>query len=113
MSQGNYGDLMRQVTRMRKDMDKVQEGLKNRFVEAAAGGDLVKVTLNGHQEVVKLDVNPKVFGEVAEKVDVALLEDLLVAALSQGLEKSKALMKSELEKVAGGMGVSGLFPGLF
>jgi DNA-binding protein YbaB len=97
---------------MRKDMDKVQEGLKSRFVEAASGGDLVKVTLNGHQEVVKLNVNPKVFGEVAEKVDVGLLEDLLVAALSQGLEKSKALMKSELGKVAGG-GAGGLFPGLF
>ena len=67
--------------------------------------------MNGQQELVKVSIDPKVFGDAAAKVDVELLEDLVVAAVSQGIEKSKALMKEEMEKVTGGLG--GLMPGLF
>jgi DNA-binding YbaB/EbfC family protein len=95
---------------MRKDMEKIQEELKERYVQAAAGGDLVEVMVNGQQEVVKVTIDPKFFGEAGGKVDVELLEDLIVAAVSQGIEKSKTLMKEELEKVTGGLG--GMLPGL-
>ena len=112
MNPNNMGDLLRQVTRMRKDMDRVQEGLKTRFVEAKAGGDLVEVTLNGQQDLIKVSISPKIFESGGEgKVDVELLEDLIVAAVSQGIEKSKALMKEEMERVTGGLG--GLLPGMF
>jgi len=111
MNPGNKGDLLRQAGRLRKDMERVQEELKNRYVQGSAGGDLVGATVNGQQEVVKLSISPKFFGELAAKVDIALLEDLILAAVSQGLEKSKTLMKNELEQVSGGLG--GLLPGLF
>lgn len=110
MAAGNMGDLLRHAGRMRKDLEKIQEELKNRYVEATAGGDLVSVTLNGQQEVVKISFDPKVFGDARDKVDVDLLEDLVVAAVNQGIEKSKALMKGEMEGVTGGL--SGLLPGL-
>ena len=111
MNPSNLGDLLKHATRMRKEIDKVQEDLKNRFVEAHAGGDLVHVTLNGQQELVKVSIDPKVFGDGGSKVDLEMLEDLLLAAVSQGIEKSKALMKEELAKVTGGLG--GMLPGLF
>jgi DNA-binding YbaB/EbfC family protein len=114
MSQGNLSDMLRNVTRLRKDLDKVQEGLKAQYVEAHAGGDLVDVTLNGRQELVKLHLNPKLFeGAKDGKLDLGLVEDLILAAVSQGMEKSKALMRQEMEKVSGGMGIGGMFPGLF
>ncbi len=114
MSQGNLGDLLRNVTRMRKDMDKVQEGLKSRYVEARSGGDLVEVTLNGRQELVKLSLNPKLFNSGLDgKPDGALIEDLIVAAVAQGMEKSRALMRQEMEKVTGDLGMGGMIPGLF
>ncbi len=113
MSQGNLGDLLRNVTRMRKDLDKVQEGLKGRYVEARSGGDLVQVTLNGKQELVKISLDPKLFAASADgKPDVALVEDLIVAAVSQGMEKSRALMRTEMEKVTGDLGLGGMLPGL-
>jgi len=97
---------------MRKDMDKVQDELKNRYVEGRAGGDLVHVTVNGQQELVKVTISPKILGSGdGAKMDLELLEDLIVAAVSQGIEKSKALMKEELGKVSGGLG--GMIPGLF
>jgi DNA-binding YbaB/EbfC family protein len=111
MSTGNMGDILRQAGRMRRDMEKVQEELKERYVEASAGEGLVEVMLNGQQEVVKISIDPEFFKDVADKVEVDLLEDLLLAALSQGVEKSKALMKTEMEQVSGGLG--GLMPGLF
>ncbi len=113
MSQGNLGDLLKNVSRMRKDLDKVQESLKGRYVEAKSGGDLVQVTLNWRQDLVKISLDPKLFkaGEDG-KLDVALIEDLIVAALSQGMEKSRTLMRQEMEKVTGDLGVAGMLPGL-
>lgn len=114
MSQGNLGDLLRNVTKMRKDIDKVQESLKGRFVEARAGGDRVQVTLNGRQELMKIQIDPGLLAPGSDgKPDVALLEDLIVAALSQGMEKSKTLMRTEMEKVTGDLGLGGMFPGMF
>jgi DNA-binding YbaB/EbfC family protein len=109
MNPSNLGDLVKHASRMRKDMDRVQEDLKNRYVETRAGGDLVEVTANCQQQIVKITINPKFFG--GAKVDIEMLEDLIVAAVSQAVEKSKNVMKEEIEKVTGGL--SGLIPGLF
>jgi len=113
MSQGNLGDLLRNVTKMRKDLDKVQEGLKSRYVEAKAGGDRVQVTFNGRQELMKIQIDPGLLAPGPDgKTDVALLEDLIVAAISQGMEKSRSLMRTEMEKVTGDLGLAGMLPGL-
>lgn len=113
MNSNNMGDLLRQVTRMRKDMDKVQDELKDRYVEARAGGDLVEVTFNGRQDLVKISLDESLFASGSDgKVDVALIEDLIVAAMAQGTEKSRALMKEETDKVSEGLGLGDMLPGL-
>lgn len=118
MSTGNLGDMLRQVTRVRKDIDRVQEDLKNRYVQAGAGGggsgdDLVEVTLSGKQQLVKIALNERLFAPGSDgKVDIALIEDLIVAALAKGMEKSRALMKDEIEKATGDAGIGNMLSGL-
>jgi DNA-binding YbaB/EbfC family protein len=112
MSQMNPGDLVKQLNRMRRDMDKVKTELKERYVEASVADDLVEVTVNGQQEVVRVSIDPKAVAAGADgQIDLEMLEDLIIAAVNQGIEKSKDLMNEEMNKATGGM-VSG-FPGLF
>lgn len=112
MSQKNPGDVVKQLTKMRKDMDRIYSDLKNRYLEASVGDDLVEVTFNGQQELVKLSIDPRALAKDEDgEVDIEMLEDLIVAAVNKGVEKSKALMNEEMNDVTGGM--AGGFPGLF
>ena len=98
------GDLLKQVSRMRKDMDRVSEELKERYLEASAGGGLVEVMFNGQQELIKISIDPKaVEPDPDGNVDLEMLEDLIIAAINQGIEKSKALMNEEMDNASGGM----------
>ncbi len=109
---GNMNDLLKQAGRMRKDMEKVSEELRDRYVEADAGGNLVKVIFNGQQELVKISLDAKLVEPDGDgNVDLEVVEDLIVAAVSKGLVESKALMKTEMDKATGGL--SGSLPGLF
>ena len=83
--------------------------LKDRVVEGSAADGMVTVIVNGQQEILKLSINPQVVSQDPD--DVELLEDMILAAISQGIEKSKELKSSEINKVTGGMGesLSGLF----
>ena len=104
----NVGDLLKNIGKVRKDMEKVQADLKNRVVEADAGGGMVKVLMNGQQELLKVTIDPKAVS--ADRGGIEILEDLVVAAVSQALEKSKTLKSEELNKAPGGMGLD--FSGL-
>ena len=112
MNQQGMGDLFKQVTRMRKDIEVKKDELKERYVEASAGNDAVEVVFNGQQELVKLSIDPSLVRPDAEgKVDIEMLEDLVVAAVSMGLEKSKELESEEMNSATGGLTEN--FPGLF
>ena len=110
----NVGDLLKNIGKVRKDLEKIQADLKNRVVEASAGGDLVKVLVNGQQEILKLTIDPRALpapppGEgsgSSSRAALEMLEDLIVAAVSQGLEKSKSLKNEEIEKATGGLGLN-------
>ena len=108
----NVGDLLKNIGKVRKDLEKIQSDLRSRVVEASAGGDLVKVLVNGQQELLKLTIDPRALpasapGEGAgSRAGLEMLEDLIVAAVSQGLEKSKALKSEEIEKATGGLGLN-------
>jgi len=102
---GGMGDLVRQAQKMQGKMSEIQSSLKERIVEGASGGGMVKVLVNGQQEIMAVKLNP----EVVDPDDVAMLEDLILAAARQGLEKAKELANSEMAKVTGGMNMPGLF----
>ena len=94
----DLGDLMKQAQKMTKQMGKIQTELKERVVEGSAGGEAVKVFMNGAQEVVDIKVSP----EAVDPEDIEMLQDLLLAATNQAIKKSKDLAQAELSKVTGG-----------
>jgi nucleoid-associated protein EbfC len=102
---GNFSELMKQAQRMQRDMGKIQEELKERYVEGAAGDGAVKVICSGANELVKIEIKP----DAVDADDMSLLEDLIVAAVNNGLKKADELRQAEMGKVTGGMN----FPGMF
>ena len=101
-----WESLFQQAQKMRQEMQKIQEGLKNKFVEGSAGGGKVIVTANGHQEVVKIRIDPEVVDPDPEEVE--FLEDMIVGAVNQALEKSRALAGKEGMQIAGGLDLPSL-----
>jgi len=102
--QPDLGDIMRQAQKMKKDMMRIQEELAERVVTGTAGGGMVTALVNGQQELVKLEFK----AEVVDPDDVEMLQDLVCAAVNDGMKKAKALAEKEIQKATGGM----LPPGL-
>lgn len=101
---------LQQVKALQEKMAKMQAELALRTVEASAGGGMVVVTVNGRQEVLNIRVDP----QVVDPEDVEMLQDLIVAAVNDGLRKAQEMASSEMGKLAGGLNIPGLnIPGLF
>ena len=100
---------LKQIQKMQKElserMERVQDELKTKTVEASAGGGIVTATANGNQELVAVKIKP----EAIDEDDVEMLEDLVVAAVNLALEKAKELNQEEMQKVTGGLKLPGLF----
>lgn len=105
----NVQKMMRQMQKMQTDLAKVQEELEEKTVEGTAGGGVVTVVVNGHQNVQEIKIAP----DVIDPEDVEMLEDLILAAINDGLGKSRELSANEIEKVTGKVNLPGLPPGLF
>jgi len=101
---GGMSELMRQASRLQRKVAKRKEELKEETVEASAGNDQVKVVVNGGQELVQLEIDP----ELLKNEDLAMVQDLVVAAVNAGIAKSHEMVEAELEKVTGGIQVPGL-----
>ena len=99
------GDLMKKAQQMKANMDRLQEELASREVEAAAGGGMVTVRVTGAQEVVSIDIDPSVI-DPGEK---EMLQDLVQAAVNEALRKSKEMMQEEMGKITGGLPVPDIF----
>lgn len=104
----NMQKMMRQMQKMQADLARVQAELEEKTVEGTAGGGVVTVVVNGHQVVQEIRIDP----EAVDPEDVEMLQDLILAAVNDGLRKSRDLSASELEKVAGKLNIPGLPPGL-
>lgn len=102
---GNFSDLMKQAQRMQRDMGKVQEELKDRYVEASAGEGAIKVVCSGSGELVKIEIGP----DAVDVKDLSLLEDLVVAAVNAGMKKTEELRHAELTKVTDEINLPGMF----
>jgi DNA-binding YbaB/EbfC family protein len=98
------GELMRQASRLQRKVEKRKEELKEEKVEASAGNDQVKATVNGGGELVSIEIDPKLL----EGEDLSMVQDLIVAAANAALKKSEEMVEAEIEKVTGGMKIPGL-----
>ena len=101
----NMQKMMKQMQKMQRDMEKMQAEAAEKTVEASAGGGAVTVTVSGNQEVKAIQINP----DAVDLEDIEMLEDMVMAAVNEGLEKSKEMVAGELSKLTGGMNIPGLF----
>lgn len=102
-----FGNVMEVVKKLQQNVEDVQNQLKNERVEVSSG-DVIKITMNGQQEVVSLELNSKYL-----TVDNAtLLQDLLVATINNALGKSRELNQLAMNKLAGDLNLPKI-PGLF
>jgi len=106
MAKGSGGiqDLMKQAQRMQQDMMRIQQELATKTVEASSGGGMVTVVVNGKQELMSIVIEPT----VVDSDDVEMLQDLIMAAVNEGLAKSQDMVKEEMAKVTGGLSIPGL-----
>jgi DNA-binding YbaB/EbfC family protein len=105
MGMANMGKMMKQVQKMQKEMARMQEELKDKTVEATAGGGVIKVVANGKQEILSIEISP----EAVDPEDVEMLQDLVLAAVNEALQKSQEMVQSEMQKITGGLNIPGLF----
>jgi DNA-binding YbaB/EbfC family protein len=109
---GNLADLMRNAGKIRESVEKATEALGQLEVEGTAGGGVVVAKVNGRMELLSIRIDPKLLADG----DAELLEDLITAAVNQGLTKARESAAQSISSIAGGLpipGLSGLFgPGM-
>ena len=103
---GGMGGLMSQVQKLQDEMAKAQEALGQEELTVSAGGGAVTIVITGHREFKSITIKP----EVIDPDDVEMLQDLLLAAVNDAVEKAKALEEERMGALTGGMGLP---PGLF
>jgi len=101
---GDVAGLLKQAQQMRGRFGEIQESLGRMRVEGNAGGGMVRVTANGQQKILGCQIDPSLW----ETGDREMLEDLVVAATNQALEKARGAATEEFGKLAGGLDLSNL-----
>ena len=99
MAKMNMAGQFQMLQKMQKEMEKLQDALEDMTVEASAGGGMISAVVNGKQKLVSITIDK----EVVNAEEVEMLEDLILAAINQAIEKSKEMAQEETQKIAGGM----------
>ncbi len=100
----NPNNLMRQVQKMQQEMERIQNETAREVVTVTAGGGMVELAISGGLEVQSIKIAP----EVVNPDDVEMLQDLIVAAINDGIQKAQAMMASRMSALTGGLGIPGL-----
>jgi len=103
----NMGNLMKQAQQFQSKMAKLQEEMGQKTIEATSGGGMVTVVVNGAQEIVSIKIDP----EVIDPEDVEMLQDLVLAAVNDGMARAKKMVNDEMGKLTGGLNLPNI-PGL-
>jgi len=106
--QPNMNAMLKQVQKMQADMAKAQEELKTEVVEASSGGGMVTVKVSGDLEIREIRIDP----EAVDPDDVELLQDMVLAAVNEGVRAAQELAASKLNAATGGLGGPGGLGGL-
>lgn len=100
----NLGALQKQAQEMQRKMLEAQEALANETVTVSVGGGAVAVVMTGHQKVNQVKISPEA------TQDIEMLEDLVLSAVNEAVEKSQALASERMNSITGGLGnMGGLF----
>src|SRR5579859_867531 len=108
MGAGGQGNMMRQLQKMQEDMVKAQEALAEEIIEVEVGGGAIKISITGHQKVQSVTINPALLDTSAADWTNDL-QDLLVVAMNEAIEKSQERAAERMEAITGGL--DGMLPG--
>ncbi|WP_054031082.1 YbaB/EbfC family nucleoid-associated protein [Desulfatitalea tepidiphila] len=97
------GNMMKQAQKLQSKMLKMQEELAEKTVESTAGGGMVKAVANGRQQIVSISLEK----EVVDPEDIEMLQDLILAAVNDALNKAQEMVASEMGKLTGGFNLPG------
>ncbi len=101
---GSMSKMIKQAKQVQEQIIKMQEELKEREIETSAGGGAITVRVNGKQELLAIKISP----EVVDPDDIEMLEDLVVAAVNEGIRQSQEMVSTEMAKITGGFNIPGL-----
>ncbi len=104
MSKG-MGQLMKQAQQMQQKMSTLQKELESRELETSSGGGMIKLKINGKQEILAVTINK----ECVDPNDVEMLEELVKTAVNQAVKESQDMVSKAMSKVTGGLSIPGLF----
>jgi hypothetical protein len=95
---------MKQAKKMQERMARLQQELETKTVDASSGGGMVSVVVNGKFEIITL----KIEKDVVNAEDVEMLQDLVMAAVNEGVRKAQEMTSAEMSKITGGLNIPGL-----
>ena len=102
---GNMNQLLKQAKKMQEKMEQMQKELEEQVVEGSSGGGMVKCQVNGKMEVLAIEIAP----EVVDPDDIETLQDLILAAIRNGMDKANKMMNEQMTQITGGLNIPGLF----
>ena len=97
--------MLKQAQKMQEEMEKIQQETEEEQIEAASGGGAVKVVVNGKKELVSIKLDP----DAVDPDDVETLEDMIIAAVNEGIKKADEMMNERMGAITGGLNIPGLF----
>ena len=101
--------MMKEMQKMQKNMAKLQEELAQTPVEGSAGGGVIKVTVNGANEMLSVEIDK----DILDQEEVEMLQDLIVAATNDAMAKASKLSEERMAGLTKGMKMPGGMGGLF
>ncbi len=101
----NMNQMLKQAQKMQEQMLKMQEDLENQTYEASSGGGAVTVKISGKKELLEV----KLAEAVVDPDDIEMLQDLIIAAVNEGMRKASESSENQLGKLTGGLNIPGLF----
>lgn len=96
----NIAALMKQAQKFQTEMNQIQQEMGERRVEASAGGGMVTATANGRGEILSIRIDP----ETVKSGDVAMIEDLVMAAVNEAKRRSDEMMRDAMSRLGGPFG---------
>ena len=107
LPKGGINKMIKKAQEMQSQMEKAQAELNSIEIEGQAGGGMVSVTVNGHKELVALNIDPEILTE-----DKEMIEDMILAAVNQGLQNAGKVAEEKMNSITGGMMGKMKIPGM-
>jgi len=98
------GGMMQQIQQLQEEMARTQEALGAETVEVSVGGGVVKMVMTGHQRLQSVTIEP----DILDPDDVEMLQDLIMAAVNEAIERSQQLAADRMSALTGGLNIPGL-----